>query len=76
MSNGDGGGCGCYMIIVAVNITIGALCFDYALETILGKNIPWYGDVICGLFLGEFAIPAAVICWVMTLCGVEPPFIP
>jgi hypothetical protein len=70
-----GMGCGCFLLVLLVNLSIGAFAFDYALSSILGKDIPWFGDMICGLFLGELAIPAMVICWVMRLCGIHAPFI-
>jgi hypothetical protein len=68
-------GCGCFLLIIAFNLTVGALAFQYSLSTVFGKNIPWYGDVIAGLFLGEFTIPCAIVCWIITLCGVEAPFV-
>lgn len=66
--------CGCLIAVLAVNLTIGAVCFDYVLYSLAGKDVPWYADAIAGLFLGEAAIPAAVICWILRLCGVEAPF--
>lgn len=65
---------GCFLAVIAFNLTIGGLLFQYCLWSILGRDIPWYGDAVAGLFLGEFALPAAVICWVMRLCGVPVPF--
>jgi hypothetical protein len=70
------GYCGCFVMILILNVTIGGLCFAYSLFSILGKEIPWYADAICGLFLGQFAIPCALVCWILRLCGVEAPFIP
>jgi hypothetical protein len=66
------GGC---LAILAFNLTLGGVCFDYALWSIVGKDIPWYADAIAGLFLGQFAVPIAVICWVVKLCGVDVPFV-
>lgn len=54
---------------------LGGVCFDYFLYSVFGKDIPWYGDAIAGLFLGQFVGPAAVICWVIRLCGVPVPFV-
>lgn len=61
-------------IILLLNMTVGGLCFDYVLYSIVGKDIPWYADGIAGLFLGEFSIPLTVICWIVRLCGVPAPF--
>lgn len=65
---------GC-LILLAFNLTVGALCFDYVLFTVFGKDVPWYADMAAGLLLGQFALPAAIICWVVRLCGVPVPFI-
>lgn len=67
--------CGCLLSVLALNLTIGGLCFDYVFYSIFGKDIPWYGDAVAGLFLGEVAIPATVICWIVRLCGIEAPFV-
>ena len=70
------GGCfGCVGAILLVNLTIGGICFDYCLKFIFDKDIHWVGDVICGLFLGELAIPAAIICFILNLFGVEAPLV-
>lgn len=66
---------GCFIVFLIINLTIGAVCFDYSLNAIFGKDIPWYGDVACGLFLGEFTIPVALICWVLIQCDVDAPFV-
>lgn len=76
MSGGAGGiGCGCMIMVLVLNLTLGAVCFDYSLDTIFEKDIPWYGDAVCGLFLGEITIPCAVICWVLVQCDIEAPFV-
>lgn len=71
-----GGCCGCFLVIMLINLTIGAVAFDYCLYSLWGKDIPWYGDVVCGAVLGEFAIPVAIACLVMRLCGIPAPFFP
>jgi hypothetical protein len=63
------------LILLVINLGIGGACFDYVLYAVFGKDIPWYGDAIAGLFLGEFSIPAAVIVWIIRLCGVAVPFV-
>jgi hypothetical protein len=75
MEKATGGlSCGCLITILALNLTIGGVCFDYALMSLFGKDVPWYADAIAGLFLGQFAIPIAVACWIARLAGVEVPF--
>lgn len=71
LRNTAGGGC---LTILLVNFLFGGVCFDYTLWAMFGKDIPWYGDVIAGFFLGQFVVPAAVICWIVKMCGVTVPF--
>lgn len=61
--------------VLALNLTIGGMAFDYSLMFLVGKDVPWYADAIAGLFLGELAIPLAIACWISSLCGVHPPLV-
>lgn len=65
--------CGCMILIVLVNLTLGAYCFDYSLAALFGTDVPWYLDVVAGLFLGELVIPVAVILWIVGISGVAFP---
>lgn len=65
---------GCFLLVLAVNLTIGGVCFDYALFSMFGKDIPWYADALCGLVLAEIVGPVALVCWIVRLCGVHAPF--
>lgn len=49
--------------------------FAYTLYSIFGKDIPWYGDLLGAFLLGPFNLTAALICWLVRLCGVAAPFI-
>ena len=66
-------GCGCG--VLAFNVAFGGWLFDYCLWNIIGKNVPWYADLIAGLFCGQFALPCAVVVWILKLCGVDTPFV-
>lgn len=67
---------GCiYGFYLSVYVLIGSLSFQYSLKSIFGHNIPWYADIIAGLFFGWATIPISVVCLVIRLCGVEVPFI-
>jgi hypothetical protein len=70
--------CGCiWLIILFVNLTIGAFCFSYCMNSFFGVNPAWYWDILGGLFLGEAAIPIAVITYIIhSGCGVPTPFFP
>ena len=73
MANKEAGGlCGCMVLILVINIFLGGFCFDYCLWGIFGKDIPWYADVICGLFLGEFVIPLSFVLWILSWFLVLP----
>lgn len=61
-------GCGGIIIVLILNAMVGGFAVDFILSW-FGKFIPFYGDIILGLFLGEFAIPIAMIGWVCKLFG-------
>lgn len=66
---------GCaYCLLGACVLTCRAIAFDYALTSIVGKAIPWYGDVVGGFVGWKFTIPVGLICWLLRLCGVDAPF--
>ena len=68
-------GCLIWIIgVILVGLSAGSICFDYCLFACFGKDIPWYGDMVGGLFLGWAVIPATVICWIVKMCGVAVPF--
>ena len=53
-----GMGCGTIiLVILLINVTIGALCFDYSLDYYFGTDVEWWKDAIGGLVLGEITIP-------------------
>jgi hypothetical protein len=73
MANKETGGfCGCALLILVINLLLGGFCFDYCFWAIFGKDIPWYGDMICGLFLGEFVLPLSVVLWILSFFLVLP----
>lgn len=63
------------MLVLAVNLTIGAYAFNYCLESIWGTKLSIWYAMLGGLFLGEAAIPSAVIIWLVRLSGVPAPFV-
>ena len=66
--------CGCLLGLVVLNLTVGAYSFNYCLLTMFGKNVSWVIDLIGGLVLGQFAIPTAIISWILKISGVHTPF--
>lgn len=78
-SSEDGAGAvvllGCIWAVLVLNATLGGLAFQYCLWSAFARDIPWYADAAIGFFLGEFLVPAMIVCWVVRLCGVAVPFI-
>lgn len=64
---------GCWVSLLILQLAVGAFTFNYCLQNILGKDVPWYVDIVAGLFLAEFTLPLAVLIWVLKLAGVEMP---
>lgn len=62
--------CGCYSIILLLNLLFGGVSVNYLLEVFLSKTIPLFWAVVIGIFAGQFTIPVAVIVWVLKLTGV------
>ncbi len=69
----DSSGCGCYawLIILFINLTIGGISVNYLTNSLFSKNLPFWADALIGLFGGEIAIPAAIIVWILRICGVD-----
>lgn len=68
-------GIGCLIMLafVALGLSLGAVCFDYSLNFIFGKDIHWAGDMVCGVLLGPVNVTVAIVCFVLDVCGIEPP---
>lgn len=77
MSNGTGGGgvVGCGCVIVIINLLLGGVTFNYCLESFFNFTINFWGAMACGIFIGEFTVPLAIVCWILRACGVPAPFV-
>lgn len=64
------------VVVLAVVIAFAGFCFDYSLYSYFGKDIPWYGDCIAGVFTSPINIPATVVAFILRSCDVEVPIIP
>jgi len=77
MKNGGLGlavfGCGVYSLILFLILWLLSFCFEYSLYIIIGKDIPWYADLIGGIVLNACIVSVAFICWVIELCGATTP---
>lgn len=68
----------CFFLIIMfiINITLGAYCFGYDLEVIIGKDVAWGWDIVGGLILGGLAIVVAIVCFIVhEVADVDAPFI-
>lgn len=70
-------GCSIVMLIIvaAYHFVVGPCLFAYCLWHIVGKDIPWYADLVCGLIGAEIWLPVAIVVWVLRLCGIETPLL-
>lgn len=68
-SSGAGIGCLIWIVIVVINLTIGAWSVAEIMSW-FGKTIPTIACVVIGLFAGEISIPVAVVGWILKICGV------
>jgi hypothetical protein len=73
-SAGLGAGCIVILVLLAVNLSLGGLAVQYVLTTAFGLHPEFMYCAIAGLFLGEIAIPAAIITWIISTCGAHIPF--
>ncbi len=67
--------CCCVGTVILLNMALGGVTLHYVLGTVFGVNIPWWADAVGGLFLGQFTVPAALVCWIATLAGATTPFV-
>ncbi len=61
------------LVILSLAVWLFSSCFAYSLDTIFGKDVPWYADLAGGIVLNGVNIPLAVVCWIVRLAGVETP---
>ncbi len=64
---------GKFLLAVVVTLAICGFCFNYALDTYFGKDIPWYADCVVGMLCGPITVPAAVVGYVLKTCDVPTP---
>ena len=61
------------LVSLLIALAICGFCFDYGLDVYFGKDIPWYGDCLAGLFTSPVTVPAAVVGYVLVECDVPTP---
>ena len=66
-SNSSNPGCGCFLLILVINLVVGSMAFAYSLDAFFAKDVAPFIDIVGGLFLGEAVIPIAIVCWVLKI---------
>jgi hypothetical protein len=62
--------CGCYLVILLVNILVGGWSVNYLLMTFADKSIPFFWATVIGAFVGEISIPVAVVVAILRAFGI------
>ena len=60
-------------IVVALIFWLLPMCFDYSLNALFGKDIPYWLDVVAGIVCCPLTVPGSVILLVAEYCGVAFP---
>lgn len=66
-------GCLIYAAILGALAYVAGLLFEYSLWILVGKDVPFWADMLGGVTLNGINVPVAVICLVLRLSGVETP---
>lgn len=65
------GGCLLILGVLLLNVFVGGLAVEYTIEFWVPRatghavDVPFFAAAIAGLFLGEIAIPAAILTWIL-----------
>jgi len=59
-----------YVVLYSLMAAIVGFLFQYSLWVLFHKDIPWYGDIICGVFCSAFIVPLTVILFFLNMFGV------
>ena len=62
--------CIVYIIVYGLAWWLSSYLFSYTIYAWTDKAIPWYASMLGGLFCAGITVPAAVVTWVLQLCGV------
>lgn len=63
-----------YGAIIGIIFFIITKMFEYSLWCTIGKDIPWYGDLLGAILLNGVNFPVFGICLIARMCGVDIPF--
>jgi hypothetical protein len=71
-SRDENTGCSCILYPLYA-LTLGAVFFDYSLWVFFGKEVPFWADMLCGLFLASPATLTAIIGFILYMAGLPVP---
>ena len=64
-----------FLIVLALNVLLGGLAVQYDLNVWIpvvahhSVAAPFWPCAVAGLFLGEIAVPVAILTWILRACG-------
>lgn len=61
-------------VLMVLGLWVSAMLFQYNLWSILGKDVPWYADVVGGI-VAPINLVVACGCWIARLAGYSVPFL-
>lgn len=53
--------CGCLTAIFIFNLLFGGWSVDYLTNQVFIKNLPFWADIVIGLFTAQLSVPAAIV---------------
>lgn len=62
--------CGCVLLVLAFNVTVGAWSVNFLLDFFLNKTVPFIGAAVIGLFTAQLTVPVAIVVWILQLFNV------
>ena len=64
-----GGGCGCLIMALLFNLCVGGFLCDYCLWQTFALDIPFWADMLIGVFLAEIMIPWAIVMFIISVAA-------
>jgi hypothetical protein len=61
--------CGCVLLVLALNLTVGIWSINYLLDTFVGARAATFPTILGAVLLGEITIPIAVFVWILESAG-------
>jgi len=62
--------CGCGILILIINLSLGTWSVVYLVNTFLHQNIAIGWALLIGLVGGQVTIPVGIIAWLLKMAGV------